>query len=173
MNLYLRLIWLLIRLPFIKKQSDPFVPAQLKMRACINDLDLNMHVNNGRYLTLMDLGRIYYMAKTGVLKQIVKRGWMPMLGSTKVNFIRPLGAFNRFIMTCQLLYWDEKWVYVEQKIYKKNQLCVIALFKILFVGKQGKIPSEDLMALFRTTLERPPMPEHLAAWLEAEKVKTE
>lgn len=173
MNLYFRLIWLLLRLPFFKKQDDPLVPTKLKMRVCLNDLDLNFHVNNGRYLTMMDLGRIHLMGVTGLLKQTIKRKWMPVLGSTKVHFIRPLNPFNQFLMTSQVLYWDEKWVYVEQKIFKKNQLCVSALFKILFLGKNGKIPSDDLMTLLPHKIEKPVMPDYLKAWLECEKVKSE
>ncbi|MGD9591406.1 MAG: thioesterase family protein [Candidatus Berkiella sp.] len=173
MNLYLRLIWLLLRLPFIKKQSNLLAPSSLKMRVCINDLDLNFHVNNGRYLTMMDLGRIHYMAKTTLLKKTLKRKWMPVLGSTKVNFIRPLNAFNKFTMTTQLLYWDEKWVYLEQKIFKKDQLCVTALFKILFISKKGKIASEELLKLFPQTTLKPSLPDYLGAWMESEKVRAD
>ena len=173
MNLYFRLIWLLLRLPFLKKQDDPLAPTKLKMRVCLNDLDLNFHVNNGRYLTMMDLGRFHLMGKTGLLKQSIKRKWMPVLGSTKVHFIRPLNPFNKFVMTTQLLYWDEKWMYLEQKIFKKNQLCVSALFKTLFIGKHGKVPSDDVMALLPNKIEKPVMPDYLKAWLECEKVKSE
>jgi acyl-CoA thioesterase FadM len=151
MNLYLRLIWLLIRLPFLKKQEDALAPSKLTMRVMLNDLDLNFHVNNGRYLTIMDLGRIHLIGVTGLYKYIRKNKWMPVLGSAKIHFLRSLGAFNKFTMTTQVIYWDEKWIYVEQKIFKKNELYVIALFKTLFVGKQGKVPADQ--------------------WLESEKVR--
>lgn len=173
MNLYFRLIWLLLRLPWIKMQSDPLAPAKLNMRVHINDLDLNMHVNNGRYLTMMDLGRLHLMAKTGLLKPMFKHKWMPVLGSAKVHFIKPLNIFNKFTMTTQVIYWDEKWIYLEQKIYKKNVLCVTALFKALFTSKRGKIPATELMHYLPTHTKKPLMPDHLKAWIAAEKVRSD
>jgi acyl-CoA thioesterase FadM len=171
MNLYLRLIWLLLRLPLMKKVTDPLAITKLYMRALPNDLDLNMHVNNGRYLTLLDLGRIHLTAVTGLLRPLLKHGYAPMLGSAKVNFIRPLRAFDKFTMTTQLIYWDEKWLYLEQKIYKGEQLCVVALFKALFMSKQGKITPEAIFPLAGATQpNRPMMSPTLEAWIQAEKV---
>ncbi|MBS0289128.1 MAG: thioesterase family protein [Proteobacteria bacterium] len=169
MNLYLRLIWLLLRLPWMKKQTNPLQPTTLTMRVCLNDLDLNLHVNNGRILTLMDLGRIHLMAKTGLLKPIFKYRWMPVLGSAKVHFIRPLGPFKKFTMLTQVIFWDEKWIYMEQKIIVNDELCVVALFKTLFIHKQGKLPPDELIRHLPSTINKPPMPHHLKNWLDAER----
>jgi len=173
MNLYFRLLWLLIRLTWIKKQTNPLAPCQLKMRVMLNDLDLNFHVNNGRYLTIMDLGRIHLMAVNGLLKTIYKNRWMPVLGSAKVHFIRSLRVFEKFTMTTQVVYWDEKWIYVEQKIFKKDELYVVALFKTLLTSKKGKISPEQLLAYFNPPVEKPDIPLGLKAWLEAEKMSKE
>src|SRR6185503_3961101 len=43
---------------FGPKYSDLKHESNLSLRVWPNDLDLNIHVNNGRYLTLMDLGRM-------------------------------------------------------------------------------------------------------------------
>lgn len=169
MNLYLRLLWLILRFPFMAKQNDILAPATLTMRVLPNDLDLNLHVNNGRYLTLMDLGRLHLMAITGLLLRSIRKKWQPMLGSAKVHFIRPLNLFDKFTMTTQVVYWDEKWVYMEQKIFKNNTLCVIAHFKTLFSGKNGKVPSEELLAVLPHPPSTPTIPDAIKYWLEAEK----
>src|SRR5262245_25249797 len=137
MNLIFRLLWLLLRLPWMPKQADPLAPASLHMRVMPNDLDIYLHVNNGRYLTLMDLGRLHLMAVTGLLKPIQKQKWYPRLGSIKVHFIRSLRVFEKFTQTSQVIYWDEKWFFIEQKIFKGNELYVTALIKCLFVNKDG------------------------------------
>lgn len=171
MNLYLRLLWLLLRLPWMKKQADPLAPAKLTMRVMPNDLDPYFHVNNGRYLTLMDLGRVHLMSVTGLLKPLRKKKWAPLLGSAKIHFIRPLFLFNKFTMTTQTIYWDEKWFYLEQKIFRKEELCAVSLFKVLFIGKQGKVAPDALMDLLPHPVNKPMMPHYLKALLEAEKEK--
>ena len=54
MNLYLRLLWTLLRcwrMPRITA-GETLVRS---LRVLPNDLDINGHMNNGRYLTVVDL----------------------------------------------------------------------------------------------------------------------
>jgi len=57
MNLWFRLIALV----FTAWRATPFRStddvSRVHARVWPTDLDLSLHVNNGRYLTLMDLGR--------------------------------------------------------------------------------------------------------------------
>lgn len=173
MNLYFRLFWLLLRLPWMAKQTDTLAPSTLTMRVMPNDLDLNFHVNNGRYLTMMDLGRIHLMSVVGLLKAFLKNGWMPVIGSAKVHFIRSLNPFDKFTMTTQVIYWDEKWIYMEQKIFKKGELCVVALLRALFTSKKGKVTPDQLLNFLPNPPAQPPIPRAIKHWLEAEKMSKE
>lgn len=173
MNLYLRLLWLFVRLPWLPKQADPLAPSTLTMRVMPNDLDIYLHVNNGRYLTLMDLGRMHLLAVTRLLKPLHKKRWAPLLGGLKIHFIRSLKIFEKFTQTTQVIYWDEKWIYIEQKIFKGEQLYVIALMKILFIGKEGKVPPQSVLDLVGNPSQKPPIPEKVALWIVAEKASKE
>lgn len=76
MNLYLRLIWLLLTYPF--KSRMGFTDAlERKMRVMPGDLDINGHVNNGRYLTLVDLAIIEMFLRSGVLFKVFRHGGGP------------------------------------------------------------------------------------------------
>lgn len=169
MNLLLRLLWLLIKLPWLPKQTDPLAPVTLSMRVMPNDLDVYFHVNNGRYLTLMDLGRLHLMSVTGLLRPVLKRKWSPLLGSVKIHFLKPLTVFQKFTMTTQTLYWDDKWIYIEQKIQRNGNLCAVALLKILFVGKEGKIDPQRIVDCLPTPPSRPDLPHAIKLWQEAER----
>lgn len=170
MNLYFRLIWLLLRFPWMPKQTDVLKASTLMMRVMPNDLDLNFHVNNGRFLTIMDLGRLHLAAITGILMPALKRGWLPVLGSAKIHFIRPLNMFDQFKMISQVIYWDEKWLYFEQKIFKQEELCAVALFKALFTSKQGKITPDQLLQLVPNPPSQPSIPDIVKHWQDAEKL---
>lgn len=169
MNLYLRLLWLFIRMHWLPKQVDPLAASTLHMRVMPNDLDIYLHVNNGRYLTLMDLGRMHLIVVSGLLKPLRQHGFAPLLGSIKVHFIRSLRLFDKFTQTTQVVYWDEKWIYIEQKIFKDNELRVVALMKMLFVSKEGKVPPDKIIQLLPNPPTRPPMPLSVLHWQDAEK----
>ena len=50
------------------------------MRVWPNDLDTNAHMNNGRYLTLMDLGRFDLMTQCGLVGVVLRQRWFPIAG---------------------------------------------------------------------------------------------
>ena len=79
MNLYFRLIWVIIR-SFFKSRIDFADKISLTLRILPNDLDINRHLNNGRYLTLLDLASIEFFIRSGVLKHAIREGFRPMLG---------------------------------------------------------------------------------------------
>ena len=44
----------------------------IAMRVWPNDLDLNMHMNSGRYLSMMDIGRVEILARTRMLRPVLE-----------------------------------------------------------------------------------------------------
>ncbi len=71
MNLYCRLLFLLARIWRLPRRGL-LEPSRAAFRVLPNDCDLNFHMNNGRYLSFMDLGRVHLMAQTGLLPVILK-----------------------------------------------------------------------------------------------------
>lgn len=173
MNLYLRLLMLWIKMPWLPKLSNPLDIGLLRMRVLPNDLDIYLHMNNGRYLSIMDLGRFYITVKTGLLKLTVKNQWAPLLGSVKIHFLKPLTVFQKFELSTQVVYWDEKWFYIEQKIVSNEKLCAVALMKILFIGKEGKIAPQQIIERMPNAVERPTMPDVVKHWQAAENERKE
>ena len=171
MNLYLRLLWLVIKLLRGVERRGQFDASRIAFCVWPNDCDLNLHMNNGRYLTFMDLGRTHLMAQAGILKEILRRRWMPVLGAAEITFIRSLEPFDRFDLVTRLVTWDEKYVYLEQTFERNGELCAHAFVKGLFLGRQGKVPNDDVMRAIGYTGEAPPMPEVLTRWAELAATK--
>lgn len=95
MNLYLRLLWLLWRLHSLQRRGL-FEESRVAFCVWPNDCDLNLHMNNGRYLSFMDLGRVHLTAQSGLLREALRRRWMPVLAAAEITFIRSLKPFQRF-----------------------------------------------------------------------------
>ncbi|MDH5631677.1 MAG: thioesterase family protein [Gammaproteobacteria bacterium] len=158
MNLYLRLLRILLKTPFARSM-DLFATADIMFRVWPTDCDLNMHMNNGRYLTLMDLGRINFMARVGLLAKLVRRRWFPVIASVTSSYLRPLPPFRRFRLATRLLGWDEKYFYMEQCFYSNGRLCANMIVKGLMLNAGRPVPSEQVLALLDPGLQSPDIAE--------------
>ena len=112
----------------------------LTFRVWPNDLDINLHMNNGRYLTIMDLGRADLMIRCGLGKVILKRRWMPVLGAVTIQYRRSLSPFQGFRLRTRILCWDEKWVFLEHRVKSLDgQVAAVAIAKGLLRSPAGLV----------------------------------
>lgn len=165
MNLVLRLIWILLKRARVLR-TNPLQKLRVRSRALPNDLDLNMHVNNGRYLSFADLGRVDWFVRSGCLEVARKEKAIPVIGDATARFIRQLKAFDRFYVETQLLGWNEKWAFLEHKILDdKDRLVAIVVIRGMFWRKKGGLtPAELLEATGHPDLESPELPRWVAHW---------
>lgn len=116
MNLWFRLFHLLLATPFRARLSVPAGVSRLTFRCWFNDLDLNGHMTNSRYLTIFDLGRTDLMIRMGLLGQVMKHKWAPIVGAGGIRFRRELKLFQPFVLETRLLAWTASHVIFEQRI---------------------------------------------------------
>ena len=170
MNLYLRLFFLLFRLIGLPKKGL-LEESRVSFRVLPNDCDINFHMNNGRYLTFMDLGRVHLVTQIGLMRMIFRKRWMPVLGAAEIVFIRPLAPFQKFDLVTRIVTWDDKYCYMEQRFEAGGVLCTHAFVKGLFLEKGGRVSNSALVKELGFTDSPPPMPEELRMWVELGNVK--
>ena len=85
MNLWLRLLVVLARALRRPGSLGPLDEGVLRFHVMPHDLDVNLHVNNGRYFTLMDLGRVDLVARLGLVRPILRNRWMPVVASATLR----------------------------------------------------------------------------------------
>ena len=73
MNLYVRLFRVLLG-GWIQTGSHYADTTLSRFRVWLHDLDAFGHMNNGRYLQIMDVARTHWMVRTGVLGAILVMG---------------------------------------------------------------------------------------------------
>lgn len=144
MNLYLRLFKTIL-LSLFRKKARLGEVLTLHFRTWPNDLDFNLHMNNGRYLTIMDLGRLQMMMRSRILGRVLRERWMPVVGAAHFRFRRSLAPFQKFALETQLLSWDEKWVYFEQRFVSRGELIGVGHVKVLIRDREGNIPTRRLL----------------------------
>ncbi len=166
----MRLFLLLFKLIGLPRRAV-FEESRVAFRVLPNDCDVNLHMNNGRYLSFMDLGRVHLVAQMGLLPIILKKRWRAALGAAEINFIRALAPLQRFELVTRLVTWDEKYAYMEQRFESDGVLCAHAFVKGLFLDRDGRVPSAAVTAALGHTGAAPPMPEELRIWAELGSVK--
>jgi len=146
MNLFLRLFCVLVGSLFRPRLPVGPTTSELTLLTLPNDLDINLHVNNGRYLTLCDLNRVDLFIRTGLAKLMFKRGWMPIIAEHTMVYRKPLGAFKRFKATLQLTHWDEKHFFMTHRFSINETTIAEGTSKGVVRGRDGVIAPADVIA---------------------------
>lgn len=144
----------------------------LRFTVLPHDCDLNFHLNAGRFISFMDVGRIELIGRMRVLGTLLRRRWRPVMGGAVVRFRRSVLPFERFDVRSRVIGWDEKWIYVEHIVEKGGTFCAIGHMRTVIRTKEGaNVPPADLLALFKLDIASPPLPEFVARWRDAEDAR--
>lgn len=176
MNLYLRVLIVFIRSFFKPRLTDIMGHSILHFRVLPNDLDVNGHMNNGRYTTIMDLGRLDLILRNGLMRVMFKQKCVPVLGSIQMRFRIPLMPFQAYRLESRVICWDDKWVFMEQQfIIKKGKktgaVAAIGIVKGGFYDQNNRrtVPTQDLLDVLGMPSHSPAFPDHIKHWIEAEE----
>ena len=170
MNLYLRLLLLIVRMLRVARRGV-LDDSRVCFRVLPNDCDINLHMNNGRYLSFMDLGRVHLIVQMGLTRTIFRNRWRPVLAAAEINFIRQMTPFRKFELVTRVVTWDEKYVYMEQLFECRGEICAHAFVKGLFLGPEGRVSNAAVLALLGHDAPPPTMPPELRIWAELGSAK--
>lgn len=144
--------------------------SSVRMRVRPSDCDVNLHVNNGRYLSLMDIGRIDHAGRCGLIRVFRRTRWSPVAGGATIRFRRQLRLGARYTLHTRCVGWDEGWTYWEQEFERVDGALVArAYVKVATLDRDGsRLPSARVVAELGVTGETPTLPDGLLAWQRSE-----
>lgn len=148
MNLYFRFLFLMIKRTLSLEPIDIFAPCTSYFRVNPLDLDLNLHMNNGKYFSIMDLGRLDLMLKSKTFWLLARKGYFPVISSESIRFKQSLELFQEFELVTQIETWDDKDFYMNQKFIKDGVVCAEGVIKGRFLqrGRKGSVPTKEIFA---------------------------
>lgn len=135
------------------------------------DLDPWRELNNGRTLTLFDLGRVPAFRRTGMIAVARARRWQPAVAGVSVRYRRRVRAFDRLQMVSRLVGWDARYWYVEQSMWRAGECTTHMLLRGAMTGAQGVVPPAEMAAALGQSEESPPLPDWISAWVSAEAMR--
>lgn len=166
------LTWVAARflLPRLNGVADP---SHLHFRVWPQDLDINRHMNNGRYLQIMDLGRYDWLIRSGLWNVCQKHNWQPVLAALQIRYRLPLDPFERYTLETRILGWEATRFYIEQRFLNaQNVVVCIAVLSGAFYQPESKSSASVhsvLEAMGVADLHSPTLPPHVVTWQQAEQ----
>ena len=135
---YFRLARVLIKkkferkLDFYSRESDT-----ISLMVLPQDIDPFLELNNGRYVTLLDLGRYGYGTRVNINGFLKKNQWSLTITGTYNEYRHRLRLFQRFELKTTIIGYDANWFYFFQKIERNEKTHMASVVKYAFTSKNG------------------------------------
>jgi acyl-CoA thioesterase FadM len=143
-----------------------FDESVLTFRVLPQDIDLNFHLNDGRYISFTGLGRAHLLTRMGLLRKALRKKWAPVVAGAMIRYKREIRPFAKFTLRSRVIGWDEKWVYLAHVIESGGKPCATAYVRGVLRSRDGAVPTKDLLALIGFDGASPELPEVVKNWPE-------
>jgi len=136
------------------------------------DIDPWMELNNGRTLTLFDLGRMPFSSRIGMFEALRANGWGMAVAGNTTRYRRRVRMFHRFSTETRLLGWDRRFLYVEQSMWRNGEALNHILIRLAATDENGILPPERLVAAMGYPGQNSPaLPDWVASWVAADALR--
>ncbi|MDJ1008245.1 MAG: acyl-CoA thioesterase [Paracoccaceae bacterium] len=167
---YLRMGLALARSRRVRGKSI-FGTAVTHHRAWPWDTDMYGEINNGRILTLMELGRWGLAVESGLLQAMRQRRAGFAVAGVSVRYRRRVPLFARYRIETRPLGWDARFFYIDQSMWMDEVAANQALIRAAIVSRDGTIPPADIAADLGHDEPSPELPPWVGNWISAETTR--
>ena len=141
---------------------DPTSVGRIRLTTLPSDIDILRHMNNGRYLSLFDLGRWDQLIRTGLFDAMKQRGWYAVVSSETVTFRKSLELWQRFEVQSRFIGHDEKALFMEHRAVVDGEVYARAIVRARMLRRTGgTVSNEELFA----AVGRPEGVPEIDAWV--------
>ena len=143
--------------------------SEVTIRCSLTDIDPMIEMNNGRVLTVYDIGRTDFIIRTGLGKQLLKQRWGLVVAGSTIQYRKRIRLFDKVTIKTQLVGIDERWLYLEHSMWVKGKPCSSVLLRT-GVTEGGKVieTARVLETLGQTEWNKPTEP-WIQAWIDGDK----
>jgi acyl-CoA thioesterase FadM len=171
-NLLLRLLILVLTARF-RPRASVLGPCRTRFRVWPGDLDVLLHVNNGVYLSMLDVARVDLMLRSGAFARFRARGFYAVVAAQTIRFRRSLRLFQRFEVETRVIGWDEHAFLVSHVFLRQEEVIAEAIVRSRFLKRGGgKASSAEVLELLETYGPSPALPPFVASWNEYNQART-
>jgi acyl-CoA thioesterase FadM len=159
-------------LAFRKAPALPITGTHVSQHICWPwDIDPWMELNNGRTLTLYDLGRVPLAQRTGLAQALRANRWGIAVAGNSTRYRRRVTAFQRFEMRTRCIGWDQRFLYMEQAMWRGEECSSHILIRGAVTSARGIVPPAEVLTAMGQDTTSPVLPEWVQAWIAADATR--
>lgn len=133
------------------------------------DLDPWRELNNGRTLTLFDLGRIPMSVRMGFDTVAKAKGWGITVAGNSTRYRRRVTLFQKVTQISRVVGWDDRFTYLEQSFWRGDDCTSHMLLRSAFTSKSGIVPPAEVLAALGQPVQSPALPDWISHWIAADQ----
>jgi len=133
------------------------------------DIDMFLEVNNGRILTLYDLGRFDFSIRMGLAKILKEKGWGLVVAGGSIRYRRRVRMFDKVTIRTQIVGFEERWIYVVQSMWVKGMPTSSVLLRTGITHKGKVIPADEVLRALNIDDWNPELTGWVQEWIYSEE----
>ncbi|GAA4898454.1 hypothetical protein GCM10023333_34810 [Ferrimonas pelagia] len=128
-------------------------------------------MNNGRILTLYDLGRFDLAIRSGLAKVLKQQRWGLVVAGSTIQYRKRIRVFDRVTIRSRVAGFDDRWIYIKQSMWVKGAPVSSVLLRTGVTSRQGTVaPQKVLDAMNIRDWQHEPA-EWPKAWIQSETLR--
>lgn len=151
-NVLWRTILVMLRARLRLRREGRIAPTdigRIRLTTLPTDIDLLLHMNNGRYLSLFDLGRWDLVVRTGLADVLREKRWYAVVASSSVTYRKSLHLWQRFDIESRLIGHDDRSVFLEQRAVVDGEIYARAILRARMLKRDGgRVTHTELFEAF-------------------------
>lgn len=160
---------------FIEHRNAPELPplgVHVSHHRCWpQDIDVFMEMNNGRILTIMDLGRTILAKRVGLIDALRANNWSMTMAGVSVRYRKRIRPFAKFRVVSRAVTWDDKFFYLDQTIWIGDECAAQALYRSAITQSGKLLRPGEVFRYMGFEGERPPAPDWVQNWIDADSTR--
>ncbi|KJZ21103.1 acyl-CoA thioesterase [Loktanella sp. S4079] len=135
------------------------------------DIDTYFEMNNGRILTIFDIGRTGLATRVGLLNVLKEKRWGLTMAGVSVRYRRRIRPFKKFRIVSKTAGWDHRFVYLDQSIWIGDECCAQAMYRSAVTSKDGIVPPQQAFEALGYEGPSPELPDWIKNWIDADATR--
>nr|WP_155047381.1 thioesterase family protein [Microbacterium sp. ZXX196] len=142
--------------------------GRIRLTTLPTDIDLLRHMNNGRYLSLFDLGRWDFTTRTGLSDVFRDNGWYAVVANETISFRRSLQLWQRFELETRWLGYDDRALFLEHRAIVGSEIAARAVIRARILRRGGgSVTHDELFSAMGISGGFPEVPAWVHDWAAA------
>ena len=135
------------------------------------DTDMFGELNNGRILTLFELGRWQSTMRLGLARIFLKDGLTFAVAGVSIRYRKRIPLFQRYRMQTRFIGHGRRFFYVEQSMWQ-GDACMNQMLLRAAIRERGQtLPPDEFLRRYGLPVEQPGMPDWVRNWMAADDTR--